>query len=188
MYVSLVPAYAACTSPNRQHGAPLAVESCNPPSQTSAVATVGTLDANGNPAKSVGFAEIRVKVGNPATPADEADVNLHVRISDVRRPDLTDYTGALEARPLLRITDKSNTPRPGGPGAATTQDVPFPFAVPCAPTGHATIGSLCEVVTSADAVLPGTVTEERRSNWQLQRFELYDDANTVFATQGLFVP
>src|SRR6185503_8720219 len=191
MYVSLVPAYAACTAPNRQHGAPLAVSSCNPPVQESAVATVGTLDANGNPAKSVGFAELRVKVGNPATPADEADVNLHVRMTDVRKPDLTDYVGELAARPLLRITDKLNSPHPGGPGAGTTEDTPFPFAVPCAVTGDTTIGSLCDVVTSADAVLPGSVVEERRSNWQVQRFDLYDggadgDAdtsadNTLFA-------
>jgi WD40 repeat protein len=188
IYVSLVPAYKPCTSPNREHGGPLVVASCNPPAQESAVATVGTLDANGNPAKSLGFADIRVKVGNPATPADEADLNLRVQISDVRKVDLSDYTGELQARPLLRITDKLNSPSPGGPGAATTQDVPFPFAVPCAPTGDTTIGSLCDVVTSADAVLPGTVIEERRSNWQLQRFDVYDDSATLFATQGIFVP
>jgi hypothetical protein len=33
--VPLVPAYSQCTNPNRQHGAPLAFGSCNPPQQAS---------------------------------------------------------------------------------------------------------------------------------------------------------
>src|SRR4029453_7214247 len=33
--VSLVPAYAPCTSPNRTHGPPLAFPSCNPPGRLS---------------------------------------------------------------------------------------------------------------------------------------------------------
>jgi WD40-like Beta Propeller Repeat len=198
MYIPLVPAYAPCGSPNREHGSPLVTGSCNPPVQSSGSLTVGTLDANDNPAKSVGFADIRVKLGNPATPADEADVRLELQITDVRNTDLSDYTGELQARPLLRITDKDNTPNPGGPGAATTQDTPFPFTVPCGSTADGTIGSICSVLTTADGVLPGSVKEERRSNWQLQRFDLYDggpdgDAetsgdNTLFATEGIFVP
>ena len=96
--------------------------------------------------------------------------------------------GSSRRRPLLRITDRLNTPSPGGPGGATTEDVPFPFAVPCTGTADTTIGSLCDVLTRADAVLPGTVIEERRSNWQLQRFDVYDDSATLFATQGIFVP
>ena len=33
--VPLVPAYNACTAPNRMHGPPLAFSSCNPPGQAS---------------------------------------------------------------------------------------------------------------------------------------------------------
>ena len=54
--VSLVPAYAHCTAPNRTHGPPLAFGSCSPPSQTSPNVTVGTPDANGAAANSTGFA------------------------------------------------------------------------------------------------------------------------------------
>jgi hypothetical protein len=59
-------------------------------------------------------------------------------------------------------------------------------------------GSACAATTSADALAPGTVKEERRSIWQLGRVEVYDggpdgDAHTpagdtLFATQGIFVP
>ncbi len=52
--VPLVPAYEPCSSPNRQHAAPLTFGSCNPPAQTSGHLTVGTPDANGKPAVSVG--------------------------------------------------------------------------------------------------------------------------------------
>src|SRR6185503_13900664 len=57
--VPLVPAYEECTSPNRIHGPPLAIESCNPPVQTSKFLTVGTFDANGANANSAGFFSMR---------------------------------------------------------------------------------------------------------------------------------
>ena len=38
---SMVPAYKACATPNRTHGAPLAFPSCNPPVQASSYLTVG---------------------------------------------------------------------------------------------------------------------------------------------------
>ena len=47
--VSLVPAFAECTGPNRTHGPPLASPSCNPPAQSSDHLTVGAPDANGQP-------------------------------------------------------------------------------------------------------------------------------------------
>jgi hypothetical protein len=40
--VALVPAFNACTSPNRVHGPPLEFPSCNPPVQSSTAVTVGT--------------------------------------------------------------------------------------------------------------------------------------------------
>ena len=40
-----------------------------------------------------------VRAGNPATPADEADVRLVLGLSDVRNAgDLSDYTGELYVR------------------------------------------------------------------------------------------
>jgi hypothetical protein len=195
-----VVAYRPCASPNSQHGAPLDVNSCNPPLQASDFLTVGTLDANGETAKSVGSVYMSVKVGNPGTPLDEADVKLQVSVKDVRLgSDLTDYTGELQVSTYRRITDKDNTPNPGGPGAGTTVDTPLAFAVPCAPTpADATIGSLCSTITTADTLVPGQVKEERRSIWQLDQVQVHDggsdgDAdttadNTLFMTQGVFTP
>jgi Tol biopolymer transport system component len=199
-YFSLVVAYEPCASPNLQHGAPLDVDSCGPPAQTSHFLTVGTLDANGQTAKAVGSVYMSVKLGNPSTPADEADVRLQVSVKDVRlASDLSDYAGGLQVSSMRRITDKDNTPNPGGPGPGTTQDAPFSFTVPCAPTPlDNTIGSQCSIVTTADTVLPGQVKEEQRSIWQLDQVQVYDggadaDAetpgdNTLFMTQGVFAP
>ena len=45
------------------------------------------------------------------TPADEGDVIFVVELSDVREsPTLADYTGELEAKVGLRITDALNGP------------------------------------------------------------------------------
>jgi TolB protein len=199
MRISFVMAFEPCATANRMHGEPLAVGSCTPPVQSSQFATVGTLDANGNQAKSVGFAKVFVKPGNAATPEDEADLLLELRIADVRdKGDLIDYAGELGARPLVRITDKDNTPAPGGAGAGTTQDTLLPFTVLCAPTSDAAIGSLCQVVTTAEAVLPGSIKEGLRANWELRQFDIDDggsdaDAatigdNTRFAAEGIFTP
>ena len=83
--VSLVPAAVACTAPNRTHGPALAYASCNPPAQTSPHLTVGTPDVNGEVANAVGSVKVQAKFGNPATPADEADVKVVVSMTDVRR-------------------------------------------------------------------------------------------------------
>jgi len=187
--VSLVPAFAQCPSPNRQHGPPLAFGSCHPPVQTSTQLTVGTPDANGQPARSVGDARINPILGNPATPADEADVRLRADITDVRlASDLSDYAGALEARVTLRITDRDNTPHPGGPGAATVQDFTYSFAVPCAATADSGVGATCTLDTTVDAVAPGTVREGRRAIWQLGAVSVHDGAGAPFMKQGVFIP
>ena len=99
---------------------------------------------------------------------------------------------------MLRITDKDNTPNPGGPGAATTTEIPLDVIATCTPVADPQEGSACAATTTADAIAPGTVKEARRTIWQLGRVELYDggadgDANTpagdtLFATQGVFIP
>lgn len=187
-FLSLVPAYNPCASPNRQHGAPLSYSSCAPPARASNALTLGTPDANGQPAGSVGFTIVRPRADKPSTPQDEADIVFELTVTDVRKAsDLSDYGGALEARPVIRITDKDNTPSPGGPGAATVTDLPFPFPVPCTPTA-AIPGSTCQTATSADAVAPGSVAGGIRTIWQIQSFEVRDGDGTSFLRQGLFVP
>jgi hypothetical protein len=188
-FISLVPAFGPCTAPDRTHGAPLAFGSCASPAQESAQLTVGTRDANGQSAKAIAFFGIATVVGNPATPADEADVNLLVTAKDVRnRGDLSDYAGALEARPTLRITDRDNTPHPGGPGPATVADTTLPFAVPCAPTADTSVGSTCVAATTAEALVPGAVKEGRRSILELGQVVLNDGNGAAFLREGVFVP
>ena len=193
---SLVPAYKTCTAPNRQHGGPLSVLSCNPPVQESGFLTVGTNDANGANPNSVGSVRLDVMDGNPSTPADEADVRIDASITDVRRQtDLTDYTGELQGRLPIRITDRNNSPPAGS--AATMADTSFVFTIPCSVTVDPSIGSTCSVSTTADGVVPGSIKEEVRSNWQIGQIDVLDGGsdglasttpNTIFARQGIFTP
>ncbi len=193
-YASLVPAYNNCGAPNRVHAAPLNYSSCNPPVRSSGQLTTGSPDANGAAANFIGSAKFVVVNGNAGTVADEADVNITVNVTDVRRAsDLTDYSGQLQLRPTLQITDRNNGPAEVGVG----QSVDFPVTVPCATTASTTIGSTCAVSTTADAVQPGSVRETRRSNWELAQVKVFDGGpdgvastgpNTLFATQGVFIP
>ncbi len=200
--VSLVPAFNACTSPNRVHGPPdfpgngsNPDGSCNPPTQTSSQLTVGAPDANGAPAKSEGSVVASAIVGNPGTPADEADARFRVDMTDVRnKTGLADYTGQLQLETTIRITDRDNGPSE----VATAQDSPFRVTVPCTATGDTTVGSTCSVNTTADAVLgAGAIKEGKRSIWQLGQVRINDGGadglaatapNGLFAVQGVLVP
>jgi tripartite motif-containing protein 71 len=195
-YASLVPAFHACTTPTAVHAPPLNFGSCAP-SPTSAYLTVGTPDANGEVANAVGSVRFRVIAGNPATPADEADVELAVAVSDVRRQSgLSDYPGELRVEAATRITDNASGASADRP--ATVQDLTLPVTVPCASTPDAGIGSSCVATTTLDAVTPGAVTEGKRSVWQLGHLQVFDGGpddsagttagDTLFMTQGVFAP
>ncbi len=187
---ALVPAYRECTSPNRRHGPPLADPSCSPPALASGELTLGTPDANGAALSSVGSASFQVMNGAPSTPADEADVRVQVSITDVRRrANLADYTGGLQARTTVRVTDRVD-------GTSTISDISLAVEVPCAGT-PAGIGSTCSVDTTLDALNPGVIDEGARAVWQLSSVELLDGGpdgntatpdNTVFARPGIFIP
>jgi hypothetical protein len=188
--IALVPAFAQCTSPNRTHGAPLNSGSCAPPTQTSSQLTVGTPDANGQGAKLQ--SKILYGVGS-------GDVGIISTITDVRKKsDLSDYTGELSLAPGLRITDKNNTPNPGGPGAGTLQDTTLPVTLPCAATTDTTIGSRCNISTTVNSVYPGAVVAGKRAIWELGPVRVYDGGpdglasttagNTLFLDEGVFVP
>ena len=165
------------------------------PQQVSSQLTVGSPDANGKVANSNGVARLDVVLGDPTTPADEADVQLAVSITDVRRrSDLSDYTGELEVTPLVRITDRLNGPSQMEP--ATVQDALFPVTVPCAGTAG-DVGATCAVTTTFDAVTPGAVPEGKRAIWALDSLEVTDGGadglaatapNALFERQGIFVP
>jgi hypothetical protein len=186
IYASLVPAYQPCAAPDRTHGPPLAFGSCASPAQSSDQLTVGTADANGAVAKMVGSVRYRVIAGDPGTAADEADVDLAVSVTDVRRQgDLGDYTGELQVNAPLQITDRLNGPSdlPG-----TAQEISFPVTVGCAPNADPAVGSTCSLATTLDAVTPGAVPEGARSIWQMGEVEVRDADGAPFLRQGIFVP
>jgi plastocyanin len=201
---SLALAYKVCqaASANRTHGPALAHPSCNPPAQESDWLTVGTPDANGPAANSIGSVRLSALPGDAATGTDEADFQIVVSITDVRnKSGLTDYTGEVEMRLSPRLTDRNNSTSPSGPftETGTVSAFNFPVTVPCAATQDNTaVGSTCSVTTSADAVNPGAVPETKRSIWELGKIDVFDGGsdgdvqtpagNTRFMTQAVFVP
>ncbi len=192
-------AYRQCTDPNEIHGPPLAYGSCAGPQMTSDHLTVGTGDSNGLPARNEGYVRFSAVVGVPSTPADEADVRIEMFSDDVFTKALADYAGELRAQFTVRITDRDNIPTGGGPaGPGTTVDVPLGATFGCAPVADPQEGSVCSATTTMDAIMPGAVSESKRSIWQLDRVRVFDGGadgdgdtvgdNTLFATAGLFVP
>ena len=179
--VPLVPAARECRSPDRTHGPPLAFGSCRPPIGESNTLTVGTPDSNGTAANASGSVRYKVIAG---------DVTLKVTLADVRnKADLSDYTGQLQVRPAVRITDRT--------GGSLVLDTDFPAAVDCSTTPSPGIGSSCQVTTTFNAILPGAVVEGKRANWQLGAIEVFDGGQSGvagaadarrFARQGIFVP
>jgi hypothetical protein len=204
---ALVPAYKQCTSPNTRHGPPLAFPSCSPPVQTSNFLTVGTPDANGAGANSVGFYELRVRPGQ----ATNDNIIVTASISDVRcRPgtDATvcnspnaaggpDYSGQLRADVTIRITDHNNGS--SGTDAATVQDLPSPVNLNCSNTADTSIGGSCTIESSTPCPPQGCsgIRNGDRAVIELAQLKVFDggadgyvfsDPNTVFEVQGIFVP
>jgi hypothetical protein len=204
--VSLVPAYSQCSAANRTHGPPLAFPSCNPPAQASSFVTVGTPDANGAAANSVGF--MRIKVIEPQC-CPTQDVEVTGGVSDVRCKTGTsacgnanarggpDYTGELQMNSTIRITDHYNsTAAGGGTDPATVIDIPFPVNMTCGNTADTSIGGVCSISASLVAVGPPSPTVIR-AVVELDQIEILDGGadgvmgttpNTRFAVQGLFIP
>ena len=100
----------------------------------------------------VGSVKLRVLNGNATTPADEADVELTVDVTDVRNPTgLSDYTGELRLSAALRTTDRLNGLAGNGP--ATGTDTSLTATIGCASTpADASIGS--SLLAGDDARLP----------------------------------
>jgi hypothetical protein len=211
MRASLVPAYQACASPNENHGPPLAHPSCNPPAQESAVLTVGSPDANGNPSVSVSSVKYKVIPGAPGPPED-SEVRVILTVNDVRCRATnaacpgganSDYTGRVLMSALVRVTDKLN----GSPAveSATVQDFRFDVPVQCVATATSD-GGKCNVTTTINSVLPGSILDGKRAIWQLDDIKLEDAGpngtgygggcpstcgdgdETVFMRSGIFIP
>jgi len=205
--VALVPAYEPCTSANNTHGPPLVFPSCSPPTPTSDYVTVGTPDANGAAAKSVGSIVIRVQAGTPGPPEDAA-LNVVGDITDVRcqaGANTTcgqandaggpDYTGELEGTMTLRVTDHYNGP--DRDEAATLVDLPQSVNLNCVGNDDPTVGSTCHypVVFCSSCPPP---KEGVRTVIEVSQVVVRDGGadgsastagdNTLFMTQGVFIP
>jgi hypothetical protein len=131
---------------------------------------------------------------------DQADVALNVAMSDVVTDTGLDYAPnplgpdmTLYAR--MRFTDFGRGPSGGDPGTAT--DFDFALPVECAITPSGSIGSSCSANTTADAVTPGLIKEDRSTVLQIFRLRVNDSGtdgvrgnsdDAIFATQGVFVP
>ena len=205
LQVPLVPSYTECTAPDRTHGPPLAFGSCSAPTLASDHLTVGTPDANAQPAKSAGYMRFDVLVGSPSTQGDQADVVVTFDLTDVRCRTIAtpctdgfppDYDGELQAIMPMRITDRFNS---GLGNQSATAEAPFQsrITIPCAPTTDTTVGSHCTLQTTLDSVVPGQVRESQRAVWGMEAVQIVDggadgdastDDYTLFAVPGLFVP
>jgi TolB protein len=207
--VALVPTYNFCFAQNRTHGPPLAFASCSPPTQRSITLTVGTPDANGAAANSVGSARFATLAGNPGTPADEADVRITVHVSDVRcvatnaacpGGALSDFAGRILLTPNVQVTDREN----GSPGPGTMQFA-LHSPIDCAPTPDPAVGSTCALSTTMDSIVPGAVPEGSRTIWEIGEVQVWDPGpngtgyancpptcgngdEAPFMRQGVFVP
>jgi WD40-like Beta Propeller Repeat len=203
--VPLVPSYDECTNPNRTHGPPLASPSCAPPRLSSTPApntevsglTVGTPDANGQPAQSVGHLLFKAAPSDITIAIQLTDVRCRVAFFPCAGGALSDYTGELQGWVRnMRVTDHEGAP-------STIFDLaPVSYTIPCAVTPATGVGATCSVDTSINALIPGAVVAGERMIWQLGRFEVFDgggdgqaapepggsDDNELFAVPGVFVP
>jgi hypothetical protein len=167
--------------------------------QASDYLTVGTPDLNGAAANFTGYLSLKAVGESPINPSngDQADVQVTAQLSDVRRKsDLGDYAGDLSFVLGLRMTDRSNGAGLTTPATATDTSLVIPNTY-CSPTSDSS-GSLCETLTTLDAVMPGLVVEGKRSVWQIGQVRVFDGGadgdgdttgdNTLFLTQGLYAP
>jgi Tol biopolymer transport system component len=220
----LVPAFNACTTGNGRHGAPFSVPSCSPPTQSSGFLTFNAPDRPApynTAANGTGLVTMKVFCTNAEAPpctaqaGDQQDVRITTAITDVRClagrtgggcPTAGgNYNGKLLFWDDMRITDRFNGPSLTEP-ATLGGSYPLYFGAQCA-------AGLCNLTTTADAVIPSLVREQKRAIWQLGQMLVYDggpdgdlqprdlpvpgncppacvpnDGETLFLQQGFFAP
>jgi hypothetical protein len=124
------------------------------------------------------------------------NVKIAASLTDVREKatPANDYTGELQLKPTLRITDADNGPSEGG----TVVDTPFAVTIPCTTSpSDTTIGSSCSVSTTANSVVPNALVSNNKAIWEVGQIQVLDGGadglastspNTLFAVQGVFIP
>jgi Tol biopolymer transport system component len=194
--VSLVPAFKQCGTggnpSNSKHAPPLATNSCNPPQPGSVLAAVGTTSQSS--------AQMTVTPGDSdPTNGNQANVSITASLTDIQSTAGGDYnpnaSGAdLTAVTRLRFTDKANG-YGGLPATATEYD--FKIPIDCSSTPNPSVGSSCSANTTANALIPGLIQEQRLTIVQAFRVREDDSGangirgdsdDRIFATQGIFVP
>jgi TolB protein len=193
---SLVPAFRQCGTggnpSNAKHAPPLATNSCNPPKPGSVLASVGAISQS--------TASFTVTPGDTdPTNGNQADVGINANLTDIQSTAGGDYnpnpSGAdLTAVTRLRFTDKANG-YGGLPATATEYD--FRTPIDCSSTPDPSVGSSCLANTTANALVPGLIQEQRQTVVQTFRVRVDDSGangirgdsdDRIFATQGVFVP
>lgn len=174
---TFVRAYAQCTGSTHNHNPPLAFFGCTPATATPAI-SFGIK----------GFGQAKgVVLVNSLKKA--TDVSLISKFIDIRNGDDgtgSGFDGFLGTTTQIRTTDDYCD------GAAnnvcTTVDIPFPVGVPC---GSNVIPPLpagkCLAKTSANAVVPGSVSPGHAANVELQQLQVYSGPNLAFS-EGLLLP
>jgi hypothetical protein len=196
LQTALVPAFRQCGTggnpANSKHAPSLAVDSCNPPRPGSALAAFG--------AASWGSAVFTTIAGDDdPTNGNQANFGIGTTLADIQAIAGGDYdpnpAGAdLTEVTRVRITDRANG-YGGLPATATEYDLRIPLN--CAPTADPSLGSTCNVGTSANALFAGFVVEQRQTVVQAFRVRVDDAGNNgvpgdsddrIFSTQGIFAP
>lgn len=173
------------------HGPPLAFSSCNPPGYVP-----GTVARMGNLAVSIfdSRAVLGVTTGSPA-PGDQADFSVYADVVDVHTAAGAEYLSGARLVARLRITDSYNGPSLADP--ATTLDFEISAPTTCTATPSSPARSRCLVSTSADALTPGTVKENKDMVIQAFRPRMYDSGvdgvlgngdDRTFAVPGIYIP
>jgi hypothetical protein len=77
-------------------------------------------------------------------------------------------------------------------------DIPFPTGdINCTATADPTVGADCNLTTTFEALVPGAISERKRTIVEIGQVKISDggpdgDAgtapNTLFAVQGIFIP
>jgi hypothetical protein len=184
--VSLVPAFTPCDASETtgSHAAPFAVGSCAPnPTSTQAV-----LGPSGTAAETI------------QAQAGPADMALAVAASDIRTPAGADYdpngTAGNDLRAVFRVRFTDNSNCAGNPcfapynKSATAAELDFPQVyIDCVPNGDPTPpGSDCNVSTTANTLLPGSIVGGKQMVLQVFRVRVDDAGNALFLQQGVFAP
>jgi hypothetical protein len=177
---------------NSTHGSPLALGSCNPPGFTP-----GT-QAHMGPGSSSWASYAVIYGDNSAGNGDQANVTLRATLNDIRTAGGADYNPNAAGPDLtlvtkLRFTDRLNGASQTDP--ATVQDFDYQTPIDCASTAGPE-GATCSLDTSADAITPDTIRENKATVVQVFRFRVNDSGTNgtrgdaddrIFAVQGIYI-